>query len=141
MSINVNELRIGNKVLRCSDSFEPYKWRETTVNLTYLKLIYEFPENYSPIILSPEILEKCGFKKYDWQDAMFIKTDFGDLYIHFYKGRIITRMVKVSSDSNGQKMVSLPFIGNVKSVENIIHLHTLQNFIYSITGEELTYTP
>lgn len=93
---------------------------------------------YSPIPLSPEILGKARFKKYDWQDAYFIKTIFGDLYIHFYKGRIITRFVSVSKDNNGHKMVSLGFIGNQKSTEEIKYLHQLQNLVKILTGSELT---
>ena len=90
-----------------------------------------------PIPLSDEVLLKCGFEKYQWQNAMYIKTVFGHLYLHFYKDRIITSFKNITYDHEGQKMKSLGFIGHKESVENIIYLHQLQNLFYSLTQSEL----
>ena len=142
--IQANELMVGNKAYFNGNVITIQQILSDSV-IAYM--IADMPDDeYSfseinPIPLSPEILEKCGFEKYQWQDAYFIKTVFGDLYIHFYQNIIITRMVKVSEDNKGHKMVALPFVGNVKSVENIIHLHHLQNWYYFNTLEELPYTP
>ena len=93
-----------------------------------------------PIRLSPEILEKAGFEKYDWQDAYFTGTIFGHLYIYFYKERIITRFANVSKDEVGHKMISVGFVGKQTSSDNIIYLHQLQNLYFALTGEELNIT-
>ena len=128
--MDANELRIwnwvlngGNKPVQCSS--------ERICDIDNKILIA------SPIPLSPEILEKAGFKKYDWQDAYFTGTIFGHLYIHFYKERIITRFANVLKDEVGHKMISLGFVGKQTSSDNIIYLHQLQNLYFALTGEEL----
>jgi len=130
--IDSKELIIGNWLISAKTD-EPFKVTEIREDDIITA---------NPIPISPEVLEKCeGFKKYQWQDAYFIKTDFGDLYIQFYMCEIITRMVKVSTDSQGQKMFSLPLIGNKKSRVDIVYLHQLQNFTYFLTGKEINFKP
>ena len=141
--MDAKELRIGNKIYYDNCIVTIIALAEYP-SLSYISAHSESNDLYEidccefePIPLSPEILEKAGFEKYDWQDAYFTITIFGHLYIYFYKERIITRFANVSKDEVGHKMVSLGFVGKQTSSDNIIYLHQLQNLIYSITGEEL----
>lgn len=109
--IQANELRIGNcflnpntgKVIRCtcediSDIQNGYKTR-------------------LPIPLTPEILEKCGFK-HTWGDIYELEDGFG-VYASLRNGW----MVSQSRD-----------ISNIKGAD---YLHQLQNLYFALTGEEL----
>ena len=90
--IQANELMVGNKAYFNGNVITIQQILSDSV-IAYM--IADMPDDeYSfseinPIPLSPEILEKCGFEKYQWQDAYFIKTVFGDLYIHFYQNKSI----------------------------------------------------
>ena len=128
--IQPNELRIGNWIgLKNSGLLQ--------IDIDNFSDCAKNPAIFNPIPLTPEVLEKAGFKKNQWQEAYYIQTDFGCLYIHFYNGRIITRFMSISKDSRGDKSFSLPFIGNKKSSENYIYLHHIQNLLYELTQTEL----
>ena len=139
--IQANELRIGNWVFMTGGYIQITSVDSTGINRTEDcngdKSYYTTFPGPVGIPLTPEILEKAGFKKYQWQEAYYIQTYFGCLYIHFYNGRIITRFMSISKDSRGDKSFSLPFIGNKKSSENYIYLHHIQNLLYELTQTEL----
>jgi hypothetical protein len=118
--IKVNELRIGNLVLRRGIEEDVFTLGTSTINGK--------PEhNFVPIPLTPEILEKCGFKKddlsYDYdltEDIHF--NDAGDVYYTYWEG----------SDSRGG--IEKKIIATVK------YLHQLQNLYFALTWKELTIT-
>lgn len=114
----INELRIGNIVLRKNSNDE---WKETTVNLTYMGLIYEFPEDYKPIPLTEDWFEKLGFELND----DYLSEDH--LYKDWVKKGVRIQLPFLTySDEDGEVSI------DIKSV------HQLQNLFYSLTGEELT---
>ena len=143
--LRATDLRIGNWIADHNEEKRFFKVEQITYsdksNVYYIHYnngCTKCQVKYlDPIPLSEEVLLKCGFEKYQWQNAMYIKTVFGHLYLHFYKDRIITSFKSITYDYEGQKMKSLGFIGRKESVENIIYLHQLQNLFYSLTGEEL----
>lgn len=139
--MKASELRIGNWVNYDGLSVQVSGIRGDAVMIGGQSVWNKTADKYQPIALTPEILEQCGFVKYQWQNAYFIKFLSWHLYIHFFEGRIITHFCRVSSDSKGHRMISLPFIGAQKSTEEIKHLHDLQNFYYSHTKNELVYQP
>lgn len=104
--IQANELRIGNWY----DHNGSY--RQVTPNT--IEEVWEGERIYvNPIPLTPEILEKCGFEKYDrflyrlkngWH---WISVDTNSLYIH------------------GKQVVLIDY------------LHQLQNLYFALTGKEL----
>jgi len=96
-----------------------------------------------PIQLSAKWLLRLGFEKYQWQDAYFIKTKYGHLYIQFYKDRIITQFKNLFKDHKGDMaMQGKKFIGKKEDCEDFKYVHQLQNFFHAITGEELVrHTP
>ena len=86
-----------------------------------------------PVVLSPAILEKCGFienKKYALlpESREFILVlpviGSGDVAIKAY--------VK-----NNKECFARAMMNNVPMSNNIFHLHQLQNLYFAFTGEEI----
>jgi len=124
---NANELRIGNWVkLNDQEDGKLVKFKYFSENLRvaffYKEVMGEFTANIAGIELSPEILEKCGFKK----------------SLNGYCYGMIT--------NDGKNRFSIFPDGTFKlgtqdlSV-NIHHLHQLQNLYFALTCEELTFKP
>lgn len=146
--IDQNELRIGNWVsIDKQDWLDLHKYIE--VNSIYKNGINAYydcadestlPEKYcseiSGIELTPEILQMVGFEKtYDHQFAWHkkISKDFNHyikLFIH-ENDNACTFELELSSYHGDET-----FFG-----QDINSLHQLQNLIFALTGEELTYTP
>jgi len=137
--IQANELRIGNWLhYKIDEIVQPTKFRimddkfiqVDSIDYDHL-LESELPDSYcinhsyrkyySPIPLTPEILEKCGFGKE------------GDTY------KIVTKNLdycfKISFTGNGY------FSQNAMAKHPILYIHQLQNLYFSLTGEELTFKP
>lgn len=76
----------------------------------------EFQE-IEPIVLTPRILEKCGFRNYV-REEWILKVGNSHLDFDF--------------NSDGLKLRQ-----PIPSQARLRHLHQLQNFLYSITGVEL----
>ena len=115
-----NELRIGNWVnlnviSQCGVSYLPMKWSEKNFSSPVADE-YGNPYN-SPIPLTPEILEKCGFDG----DEMLIKHSGNQVYLSF---------------SIKDKTVSLWVEGHYK-FGKCKYLHELQNLFFANFGEEL----
>jgi hypothetical protein len=128
--IKVNELRIGNlfidpltkSYLRVSELTEEGKIVSTVIDRSKFPL----PAGWStePIPLTPEILEKCGFEnqKYDEWEAFAYKDT--PICAHFDG---VEWCFKYGFDSD------LTFAA-------CEYLHQLQNILFAITGEELSFT-
>ena len=121
--IQANELRIGNWY----DDYGNYK--QVTPN-DILKAWESERFWMEPILLTPEILEKCGFEfqhignyiRYS-SEFTFIELDNdGDFYHVFIKQ-------KDTTDSNICDVVILDC--------NVSYLHQLQNLYYALTQTEL----
>ena len=121
--INANELRIGNWVKLFNDDF----YKIHVISKTVIQVeggiiggeVFKL-EHIQPIPLTPEILEKCGFKK-------------GSIYFYFSKFRI----VKINDSNNWLILLSDTYHHLCK----LKHLHQLQNLYFALTGEELIYKP
>lgn len=138
--IQTNELRIG-------DFFWDSEWRiqtvytihETVVNESWTGPFpdgnYKLNEGYSeddmtPIPLTPEWLERCGFEA------------FNNEGIYARKFHAQGELILFSTDSPVAKSNDFP-PGKIyymfSSVAHFIdHLHQLQNLYFALTGEELT---
>lgn len=86
-------------------------------NGLYISIASEYPEHIFPIPLSPEILEKAGFK--------FKCNDF------YTKNDIVS-----FSYEKGIGFYQTWVLGD-NLINNILYLHQLQNLYYALTGEEL----
>jgi hypothetical protein len=119
--IKAQELRIGNWVLG----------NNTYQQIEIEQLEYLLNDKFSPhaaiqpISLTPELLEKCGFKKRLSSDKV--------LY-HFFQGENpVTHDWLI--DLNWIIGREYPFYKN--GYHQIRSLHQLQNLFYCLTGEEL----
>jgi hypothetical protein len=115
MMIKANELRIGNWY------FEYGMPRQATALFIYklesIRIRDKIAIDISPIPLTPEILEKCGFV-YDGT-AHWVKRISGMNVCHF---------PDIETHIDGEPINYLP------------SLHQVQNLYFALTGEELTIT-
>lgn len=134
------ELRIGNKVL-----YKPWDnptRKEEIVTISWVsgdsagymeqhEASYPHSQNeYSPIALTPEILEKCGFER----DAGGWRVKVSEhLFLYWGEMERIVRMCFLGGE------FSYP-IYLKKPVYHFQYFHQLQNLYFALTGEELTIT-
>lgn len=128
--IKANELRIGNWI---QDEVGYKTHKVTCVDVTgriYISLTGGgYPEAaYSPIPLTPELLEKCGFIRHpDMEGEYSIRINplgvslIVNVLTHW--AALWDHMVKQHS------LVALP--------TKVEHLHQLQNLYFALTGKEL----
>lgn len=135
--INANELRIGNWVKLFNDDF----YKIHVISKTVIQVeggiiggeVFKL-EHTKPIPLTPEILEKCGFRMYCEKS---IKTEwdnnprFSYQYLCKNDRFIVTHTPSDDADRT------------FRAANDLIvkYLHQLQNLYFALTGEELTYTP
>ena len=119
--INPNELRIGN-LLKINDLF-------VTVNriekdkfwATHKELWFFQGEECSPVLLTEEILLKCGFEKD--KDGVFKRGD------------CLFWIDKSASYDFGTIQIALDYSPIINSPCK--YLHQLQNLLFTLTGKEL----
>lgn len=119
--IQANELRIGNWVIYHSD--EDMFTAIDGTDIVTMESKIEYAEKHSPIPLTPEILEKCGFEN---------KSKTTDYYFESNYCAIILggSMKKLYPSVYGEFGLE-PYGEEIKS------LHQLQNLYFALTGEEL----
>jgi len=133
--MNANELRIGNWIRFIST--DSYEWVENIKSNSINNVILT---DIEPIPLTPEILEKCGFKQlphYTVQNNWNISL-----------GR--DRVISVANVETPNEMVFIneeqpPEVKNIIVARNYdydgyTHLHQLQNLYYALTQTELPIT-
>lgn len=118
--MNANELRIGNWVEFDGRQFQiDSVAREfPTLNTEEFGIGVVDWNNISPIVISEEVLLKCGFVK-AWGDYSI------DDYSYSFSGQF--------SYIDAETIYVI--------AQNIKYLHQLQNLCFALTGQELTYTP
>lgn len=121
--IQANELRIGNWLF-FFNRLEPGRYIQVTGRM--LAHAQDFGDGgfgpyYDGIPLTPEILEKAGFKKHyffnEWDFPTYLKWDIrphaNDEYKIYYDGELL------------------------EDAAPLKYVHQLQNFYFALTGEEL----
>lgn len=128
--INALELRLGNYILhKASVRILPVK-----CTLQHFELLAKgLAKDMFPVVLKPDVLEKCGFvenKKYHLlPDAKeFILT----LPVMGNNKNEISVYVNSNNEAYARATVNDLVITN-----NFYHLHQLQNLYYSLVGKEL----
>lgn len=131
--LTANELRIGNYV-KYFDKYckvEQIK-HENSKYYIWAKpqqgTIYNVIDAFEPILLTPEILEKAGFFKQDYE-TWGIKIDL-NAKIDFYTGWFMIW------EQQGQYSTSMGDYRNDTNA-NFKYLHQLQNLYFAITNTEL----
>lgn len=122
MSVDAKELRIGNWIYCFNPNEKGYPHNLTTqVTLQHFKLMRDEGNfnDYSPIPLTTEILEKCGFKlEYGGQLPDYIQRE--GFMMYWYEEKLSANF------------------GHVKQMDREIqYLHQLQNLYFALTGKEL----
>lgn len=117
--IKANELRVGNILnywIEEENSFSP-----TVIDWQNIKWISENEEDFNmphkPIMITEEILLKCGFKEKKY--GVYHVGDFS-IRLHSYGYK------KGMSYLNGISLYTYP-----------MYIHQLQNLYYALTGQEL----
>lgn len=104
---------------------------QTTLTENMIGLIFSSDKglalnDFEPIPLTPEILEKCGFEKQDDGDGGYYRELLSENGILFVEG-----------DKKGYTDVFIDCWEQIR----VRYLHQLQNLYYSLTGTELNYQP
>jgi hypothetical protein len=105
-----NELRVGNYVSAGQLGF-----------VTVSEVTSKTEELSSPITITHEILEKCGFEKTKYEHKIEAGT-YGTIY---YKNGVTSLHYAIGWESEEEE------------VSHIKYLHQLQNLYFALTGEEL----
>lgn len=132
--IKANELRIGNYILINSKISKIFNVSDEGVNMV-IDTLGHFPINEfeklsdcTAIPLTPEILEKCGFKR---DTVYFYRYSIGSFNIH----KTLKDFKKADTKENRCFRLALD-LGEFLKTE-IQYLHQLQNLYFALTGEEL----
>lgn len=130
--MKAQELRIGNWV-----DIKSFNGNQGIVRTQFNYDLLRYIHLCEPIPLTPEILEKCGFKKIHEANKHFAINDPNG-YAGKYK-------ISIFQTLNNQWQIA--FSDEVSSYKDYIpttkisYLHQLQNLIYALTGEELEFKP
>jgi hypothetical protein len=116
--MKINELRIGNLLVVDDDIVTEVTvigedYLGTTKTIGFINI-----EKFSPIILTPEILEKCGFNV--TSKGFYVHPNWYNISLKFMRGTYNLRCNFMDIIAN-----------------NIDYLHQLQNLYFALTGEEL----
>lgn len=120
--IDPKELQIGNWLLATGSLTAGYWHRVSGIeqNMIFLGQVALSPGNLSGILLTREILGKCGFEQYEVVNS---DGDEDTCWRHsiYYRFRRVGKY----------------FEYNYEELSHIQYLHQLQNLFYCLTGQEL----
>jgi len=120
------ELRIGNLIQVGGNTIDTYQtYKPIAITAELIKAIQEENEErgndyilsvWQPIPLTPEILEKAGFKHIDgWNDSWWY---FDTVGVNLHLGKL--------------------YYNDLSKHVELHSLHQLQNLTFALTGQELT---
>lgn len=122
--VHTTQLRIGNWVMHDN---EPYQFKldsfERLTDGSDPKMVQWF-QDLEPIPLTPEILEKCGFKLWDDMSRYSIEFENGNTFQVTNCREVFLGGGDACTEGHGFDL-------------KIYHLHQLQNLYFSLTGKEL----
>jgi hypothetical protein len=109
-------------------------------------------QSYEPILLSPEVLEKCGFTlvgEAHWKSGSIERLDREYAQHHFAPDEVPNMRIDCILDPYtfsvrriGLRGFIYPGMAGIAgSPMDLRYLHQLQNFYFDFTGEELQYKP
>jgi len=136
---NANELRMGSLIEKdnvmykflsleqnhASTSEYRWYWVETLDG----KLGKYYSSHFNPIPLTPEILEKCGFERQNYEWAINKLNESDDSCFCLFD----------MNYNSGDLLLELN--AAYCPCPKVEHLHQLQNLYFSLTCEELTFKP
>ena len=128
--INLQELRFGNRILQKSGT------RINTVQfgMQHIELLLKGEGgSLHPVVLKPEMLERCGFTENKQYPLLPEAREF--TLILPVQGNH-QNLLHVYNKSNGECFGRASVNGLVAS-NNFFYLHQLQNIYYALTSKEL----
>jgi hypothetical protein len=144
-TIKAGELRIGNFIYQKFDYNDEGKLDSTkefykVPNASFSR--YENEIIYSPIPLTPELLEKCGFEKDAEYKLEPVASCFTLDFTSSIKGAnthdFTALVVNQDTKENKKGSVSVSYtVNGLWASNDIQYLHQLQNLYFALTGEEL----
>lgn len=120
--ISAKELRIGNILMK--DGIQ------VTIDARSIFDIWDKSDKYSPIPLTPEILERVGFEK-----TTHKLNEFNIIYYDYRQGNWVLSVI-----TTGVEVEFAPSFETIEDRQHIctIHyLHQLQNLYFALTGIDL----
>ena len=124
--MQANELRIGNWVL--------HRGKYVQVNANTILAIVNGSEHYTPIPLTPEILEQCEIGENN------PKLNYKDSDTPFYTLYITNSVYLIFCVKKLKLTLHATYLGAVPvNLDHITSLHQLQNFIYFTFNTELQW--
>jgi hypothetical protein len=141
--INANELRVGNIV-----SIGGHQHEVEIVGYGFIQLfgnlITSDPDDIEPVALTPEILEKAGFKD-PHSDGCFLdypvssaQNSFLSVSVEYEEGEDNSSFLRWLL-TNSEKKSDGTVVGRnvIWSDNKLKYVHQLQNLYFALTGEEL----
>ncbi|MGZ5189728.1 MAG: hypothetical protein ACXWCZ_01845 [Flavisolibacter sp.] len=127
--INVHELRTGNHIMQKINN----RIVIVTCNHEHFELLSKGEKDVFPIVLKPELLEKCGFIENEEYPLLPEAREFKLVLpvIGNHKNEILA-YIKNNKECFGRAVVN-----GFTASNNFYHLHQLENLYYALTGEEL----
>ena len=141
--IQANELRIGNLVIYSEDGSlcEVLGIDKMGISVNVLKtqeITWIELDQFEPIVLLPEILEKCGFAMLHHLGKLQPTLQIDEsLEFHWAEDTLFVTY----SEDNYDENIELGGFTIERPLRHIKHLHQLQNYIYFETNTELTFKP
>lgn len=135
--IQAQELRIGNNAIVGTSVVIIHRVSQSEVVVDFGEdAEYEIltPDDLSPIAITPEILEACGFDYHGDEYWLPFCREYDDKTCHLIVGRLV-------DDPPGMYYFSVKVPSGTAAINNVYHLHQVQNIAHSLTGKELTYSP
>lgn len=131
--MDIKELRVGNNIWRPCCYDEVVEIRENgIIGLDNLRGLISYSE-IEPIPITEELLLKIGFKK--GKNDYFNYRDYNDeLSIRFIPN--YTFIEYANLHFNPEDVTETNYCSSLE-FPNTLHLHTLQNIWYLLTGKEL----
>jgi hypothetical protein len=127
--INIKEIRLGNYLLQKINT----RICIITCSLSHLAELSKNNQNFYPVVLKPELLEKCGFEENkDYALLPEAREFLLTLPVIGNNRNEICAYIKNNGECFGRAAVNGMPVSN-----NFIHLHQLQNLFNALTGKEL----
>lgn len=128
--INLHELRFGNRILQKTGT----KISPVSFGMQHVELLSKGEGgSLYPVVLKPEILERCGFTENKQYPLLPEAREF-TLILPVQGGN--QNLLHVYNKSNGECFGRAMVNGLVAS-NNFFYLHQMQNIFYALTAKEL----
>jgi hypothetical protein len=133
--MKANELRIGNLFEYHIDDEQGNEWIISEIDPTDLVDMSLYPDDYRPLKLTTELLERLGFTPFreikQEEYTIKISPNYRLLILGSHKNEPVHL---IERKSGGWRFIVTP-------IAKITYAHQLQNLYFALTGKELMLKP